>query len=81
MADKKKMHHSRRKFLSLGFLTGAGMIAGKASAQSIPETGETVKMLTKDGKIVEVDKSVLTLSAEKRQATKKDVLRWIHPGK
>ena len=70
--------NSRRKFLSLSILAGAGLLAGKASAQSTEESGEKIKMLTKEGKLVEVDKALLT---KKKSASKKDVLRWIHPGK
>jgi hypothetical protein len=70
--------NSRRKFLSLSIIAGAGLVAGKVSAQTAEESGEKIKMLTKDGKLVEVDKALLT---RKKQASKKDVLRWIHPGK
>ena len=72
-------NHSRRKFLAFGLIAGAGMVAGKASAQSIQESGETIHMLTKEGKLVSVDKSMLPPASEKKQANKKDVLRWIHP--
>ena len=71
---------SRRRFLSMSLLAGAGMIAGKADAQAVTETGEKVKMLTPDGKLVEVDKGALAKAA-KKPASKKDVLRWIHPEK
>lgn len=79
MADNNN-NPSRRRFLSLSLLAGAGMIAGKADAQSAIETGEKVKMLTPDGKLVEVDKGALA-KATKKSASKKDVLRWIHPEK
>jgi len=75
MSDKNQ--NSRRAFLSFSILAGAGLVAGKASAQPA-ESGETIKMLTKDGKLVEVDKALLS---GKRKATKKDILSWIHPGK
>ena len=71
---------SRRRFLSLGLIASAGLIAGKTNAQSMSETGEKVKMLTPDGKLVEVDKGALS-NAVKKPASKKDVLRWIHPEK
>lgn len=79
MADNSN-NPSRRRFLSLSILAGAGMIAGKADAQPEIETGEKIKMLTPDGKLVEVDKGALT-KATKKPASKKDVLRWIHPEK
>lgn len=74
-------NHSRRKFLALGLFAGAGMVAGKASAQPIQESGETVPMLTKEGKLVYVDKAMIPPTSEKKQANKKDVLSWIHPRK
>ena len=81
MSETKNNNHSRRKFLSLSLLAGAGLVAGKAEAQPVKESGGTVKMLTQDGKLVEVDKAVITQSATKKQASKKDVLRWIHPAR
>lgn len=68
---------SRRRFLSLSLVAGAGMLAGKANAQPLTDTGETVKMLTPDGKLVEVDKGAMA-NATKKPATKNDVLGWIH---
>jgi hypothetical protein len=80
MSDTKQ-NHSRRKFLSLGLLAGAGLVTGSASAQPVIESDEKVKMLTQDGKVVEVNKTLITKSSQKKQATKKDILRWIHPEK
>ncbi len=82
MDDVNNINPSRRKFLSLGLLAGAGLITGEVSAQQpVIESGEKVKMLTKDGKLVEVDKAFITKNSSKKQATKKDVLGWIHPPK
>jgi hypothetical protein len=81
MSDKVNKNHSRRKFLSLGFLAGAGLIAGDASAQPLKESGQKVKMLTQDGKLVEVDKALVEKVSSKKAASKKDVLTWIHPEK
>jgi hypothetical protein len=77
---ENSINPSRRKFLSFSLLAGAGMIAGKTNAQSVTETGEKIKMLTPDGKLVEVDRGALA-KASKKQASKIDVLRWIHPEK
>ena len=76
--DDTKKNHSRRKFLSLSLLAGAGMVAGKANAQSATSDPETVKMLTQDGKLVEVSQSLINTSQAKKQASKRDVLGWIH---
>lgn len=50
----------RRKFLKFGLLAGGAALAGigihkKLYADTIPSTGEKVKVLTADGKLVEVD--------------------------
>jgi len=81
MADASNKNHSRRKFLSLGILAGAGLITTNVSAQSLNENEETVKMLTQDGKLVEVKKSLLAKASTKKPGSKKDVLGWIHSEK
>ena len=81
MTDINAKSQSRRKFLSLSLLTGAGLVSGKVNAQSETESGETVQMLTSDGKLVAVDKSLLREGSVKKQATKKDVMGWIHGNK
>ncbi len=81
MQDPDKKLHSRRKFLSLSLLAGASLTAGKVTAQANQETGEKVHLLTKDGKLVEVDKSILSTAPGKKKATKRDVFGWIHPTK
>ena len=79
MSELKSEHHSRRKFLSFGMLAGAGLLTGEVTGQTANESGETVKMLTQEGKLVEVDKALLPPPSLKKQASKKEVLRWIHP--
>jgi hypothetical protein len=81
MFEKSGTNPSRRKFLSFGLIAGAGLLTNVASAQGMTESGETVKMLTQDGKVVEVDKALLKKTSQKKTASKKDVLRWIHPEK
>ena len=81
MTDINAKSQSRRKFLSLSLLTGVGLVSGKVNAQSETESGETVQMLTSEGKLVEVNKSLLREGSVKKQATKKDVMGWIHGNK
>jgi len=63
MKNKKQQKpSSRRKFIKLGFTAGAGVLAGGGVISTISqdksqETGEKVKLLTQDGKLVEVDKA------------------------
>jgi hypothetical protein len=57
---------SRRWFLSL--FTSSDKKTGKT---------EKIKMLTADGKLVEIDKSVLDEVAKKQKATNKDIYDWM----
>ena len=62
---KKKSQESRREFLKLGLGVGAASLASVAGAglfnlqTTKAESGEKVKVLTPDGKLLEVDKSQL----------------------
>jgi hypothetical protein len=69
--------NNRRKFLSLGLLGGAGLLSQKAAAMMpIEPEAEKVKMLTPDGKLVEVDQRVLDQVAEKTKAANTDIFDW-----
>lgn len=82
MSGIKNEYPSRRKFLSVSMLAGVGvLIPGKMTGQTANESGKTVKMLTREGKLVEVDKALLPTSFLKKHASKKEILRWIHPEK
>ncbi len=76
-----KSNNSRRKFLSLGLLGGAALVAGKADAQQLASPTEKVKMLTPDGRLVEVDKAVLDKATNRHKASNEDVLKWASPAK
>jgi hypothetical protein len=81
---KKSEKHSRRKFLSLGFLTGAVMLAPDVKAQS-PESAtadeETVMLLTPDGKLVEVKKSIVQGAKSGSKVSNQEILTWANPPK
>ena len=63
--EQKNTSSSRRKFLSLFNLTQSN-------------TGnEKVKLLTADGKLMEVDKAVLEKAATKKKASNKEILAWM----
>ncbi len=77
MKKQIKDSGSRRKFLSLGLLGGAGLIAGAAgSLIPIEQEEEMTSMLTPDGKLVQVSKKVLDQIAERRKAGNEDILKW-----
>jgi len=60
--DSKKKDNSRRNFLRKGLTVGAAAVAGLGALSAVgnsdnKKTGEKVKLLTADGKLVEVDKA------------------------
>ncbi|MBL7709427.1 MAG: hypothetical protein JNJ86_10165 [Chitinophagaceae bacterium] len=64
--NKKPANKSRRDFLSL-FIS--------ADKKTVP--AEMVKMLTADGKLVEVDKTVLDELTKKQKATNQQIFDWM----
>ncbi len=68
MEDEKKIKEkSRRWFLSLFTATD------KKEANT-----EVVKMLTADGKLVQIDKSVLEAASKKQRSTNKEIYEWMN---
>lgn len=67
MGNNNKQDGSRRWFLSL-------FAPGTKKA----ENTDTVKMLTADGKLVEVDRSVLDAATERKKAANKDIYEWMN---
>lgn len=61
--DKNKRQRSRRQFFSSFF--------------SEPSKTEKIKMLTPDGKLVEVDKAVFEEAAKNKKASNKDIYNWM----
>jgi len=66
--EKKPTHKSRRWFLS-GGLSDSGKTA--------PAKKEMVKMLTAEGKLVEIDKAIFDQIAKKQKATNKEIYDWM----
>jgi predicted metal-dependent phosphotriesterase family hydrolase len=68
MGDNKKTEEkSRRWFLSL--FTAADKKEAKPGM---------VKMLTADGKLVEIDKAVLDAASKKQKSTNKEIYNWMN---
>lgn len=68
MEDEKKIKEkSRRWFLSLF----------TASDKKEANT-EVVKMLTADGKLVQIDKAVLEAASKKQRSTNKEIYEWMN---
>ncbi|MFZ1676034.1 MAG: hypothetical protein WBP41_18760 [Saprospiraceae bacterium] len=77
MKQKLTDKSSRRKFLSFGLLSGAGLLSQKVNAM-VPDPGgdDTVHMLTPDGKLVEVSKKILEKSGDREKASNEKILKW-----
>lgn len=78
MDKKNNQENSRRKFLRTGIVAGVGALAGgsllsSCSKDSDEVTGEMVKVLTTDGKVVEVEKSKLIPSKELIKRSKEGI--------
>lgn len=74
---KNKEAGTRRRFLALGLLGGAGLVTQPAQAMIPVEPEEdTVKMLTPDGRLVEVPKSAISTVEQARKAGNRDILDW-----
>ena len=80
MKEKKnnRSSDSRRDFLNKGFFASAGWIAGM---MDVPNVDKKVKMLTPDGKLVEVDESLIKNNKSRKQVGNKEILEWIDKGK
>ena len=77
MKKNNRNESSRRRFLSLGLLGGAALFTTTATSQEPMTTnGETVPMLTPDGDLVEVPKSLLEKSSNRTKARNQDILNW-----
>lgn len=64
--NKKATANSRRDFLSLFTLS-----------DKKEENPAMVKMLTADGKLVEIEKSVLEEATKKQKSTNKEIYEWM----
>ena len=84
--SNKKEKNSRRNFLETGVTAAAGVALGLAAGQVLPsshgDAPEMVKMLTADGKLVEVDKRHLPPMCGKPVPVSNQVLLdWMEKGK
>jgi 2-keto-3-deoxy-galactonokinase len=69
----KSTNHNRDR---RGFFSS--LISGKEKSQAQNQSNsEKVKMLTADGKLVEIDKSLLDEVAKKQKSTNKEIFDWM----
>lgn len=82
MKQNLKDNSSRRRFLSLGLLSGAALLTQKADAMaSVTDDDEKVSMLTADGRLVEVSKKLVQQSTSREKAKNEDILNWTERAK
>ncbi len=72
----KSEKQNRRKFLSLGFLTGAAMLTQQVNAESVNDKEETIQLLTSDGRLVEVKKSIVQNVKSGKKVSNHEILNW-----
>ena len=73
--DQKIKTPSRKKFLLWGATILSSVTVLKFISGGKKKKSETVKMLTQDGKLVEVD--IAALSAKKKKITNTELQNWI----
>ncbi|MDH5398500.1 MAG: hypothetical protein OEX02_10155 [Cyclobacteriaceae bacterium] len=73
METHKKQN--RRKFFRSGLVAAFMAPFGLKLNANTANTGKTVKMLTPDGQLVEVDESKLN-SGKRIKASNKEILKW-----
>ena len=73
--DNENKIQSRKKFIGLGISAAALFTAFKFWTPKKKKETKTVKMLTQDGKLVEVD--IAALSPKKKKITNKELQNWI----
>jgi hypothetical protein len=80
----EKNKYSRRNFLETGATAAAGVALGLAAGKLLPEQHdpeETVKMLTADGKLVEVPKRLIPVMCGKPvPVSNEQLLDWMQTG-
>lgn len=64
MGDNKTPANKSRRWFLTGGLSGSGK-------------KEMVKMLTADGKLVEVDKAIIEAASKKQKASNKEIFNWM----
>ena len=71
--------NKRRGFLKILLAAGASIgLLSSFKKSSTNKNTEKIKMLTPDGKLVEVDKSMIEKEITTNRASNKEVLEWIN---
>ena len=75
--EKTNRMKSRRNFLKTTLLAGIATGLFSPFKSSKRKSSEKIKMLTPDGKLVEIDKSVIEKEIISTRATDNEVLEWM----
>lgn len=73
--NKRSLAPSRRKFLLTSLLAVGGLATVRKWWPRGKPRNNKIKLLTHDGKLVEVDASKMPFN--RRVATKKDLVKWV----
>jgi hypothetical protein len=73
--EQEKDKTSRKKFVLWGLGILSSLTALKFMSSSKKKKKETVKMLTQDGRLVEIDKDMIPVS--KRKITDPELKAWV----
>ena len=74
---KKEQEKGRRNFLR-NLISGSAVLLVPGLIKAKDSGTETVKMLTPDGKMVEVKKSAIEKNSENQVASNKEVMDWMN---
>jgi hypothetical protein len=79
----KKTGESRRDFLIKRFTNKVNLLTDLANTMKdeSENQNEKIKMLTPDGKLVEVDKALIENSSSASKASNEQILNWMKPNK
>lgn len=83
---KETSQSGRRSFLKLGLLAAGLTAVGSGLQESLTEDkglaksegGEKMKMLTPDGKLVEIDKALFDKLSTKKKANNSEIYQWMN---
>jgi hypothetical protein len=73
-----KEKNNRRNFLRSILTVAAALRLLPSAKTTLNQNKEKIKMLTADGKLVEVDKSALDAKADIKRASNAEVLNWMN---
>ena len=76
--QNKTKKNSRRNFLKTALIAGAAAGLVSPFKNSKKNSSEKIKMLTPDGKLVEINKSAIKKEIISTRATDNEVLEWMN---